>query len=100
MSDPALVANCRTAVLPGFVIVLAEKAVIGPFGDTCLVFHQAREDAAIIFGILILLFDQRAGVGVMEQPRFKEGITVPTLAVDDVIDNAAQKGDVGTRTHR
>ena len=69
-------------------------AVVRPFVHAALGLHEAREDAVQLFGVLEVVADDRRGVRVVDDERLEERVAVPALAVDDVVDEAAQESDV------
>src|SRR5436309_2937944 len=79
-------------VRPAGVVVRAEVAVLGPEVGL-LEPLEAREHSLEVFGILEVVVDDRRRVRVVDDELFEEGIRVPALRVDDVVDQPAEERD-------
>src|SRR4029077_2943812 len=85
---------------PARALVLADEAVERPLGDATLIAHQPRKDSVQLLGVLEVLGDDRGGIRVVDDPGPEEWVSVPLLAVEHVVDDAAEEDDVRTGTDR
>ena len=53
-----------------------------------------------VFRPLVVGVDQRRRVGVVEHILFEERLVVPARAVDDIVDQRAEKHDIAARAQR
>src|SRR3989441_11529482 len=84
---------------PGRVVVSTLEPIVRPERRLGKL-HHSRKDAVQILGVLEVVADDRRGVGVVDRELLEEGVRVPPLAVDDVVDQAAEEGDVRARADR
>src|SRR2546427_1521223 len=86
--------SLRPALIrPGRVVVPTLEPVVRPergLGEL----HDAREHAVQVLGVLEVVADDVRGVGVVDGELLEEGVRVPPLRVDDVIDQTAEERDV------
>ena len=102
-SRAALVADLGSRVLPGLRVVLTDEAVETPL--PFLIRTESGEDAErFIFGLVLameeVLVDDGGGVGVGGDVLAEERLGVPALGIDDVVDEAAEEGDVAAGPDR
>ena len=87
-------------ILPGRAVVLIDNTVERPFGNAALGRRKAGKNSVEIFGVLEVLVDDGRGIRVARDKFLEERVRVPLLAVENVFDDAAQKGDVRACAHR
>src|SRR5262249_57993537 len=88
---------CLSAgVMPGGAVVRANEAVKRPDLRATGVLYQAGEDTFELLSILEILADNGGSVGVVHQVVPEKGLVVPTLAVQHIVDQPAQEGDVSS----
>src|SRR5256884_1151398 len=63
-------------------------------------FHQPREHAVQLLGVLEIVANDRRGVGVVDHELLEEGVRVPALRVDDVVDRSEEHtSELQSRLH-
>src|SRR5690349_21182889 len=90
----------HTLVLPRVRLILSQEAVVVPSRLVPLVLHQPGKDAVQLFSAFEVGAHDRRGIGVVEQVLLEEGVRLPALVVDDVVDESAQERDIAARANR
>src|SRR5215510_4328961 len=87
-------------VLPTRAVILVDQPVERPFRYAPLRRFQAGKGSVQIFRVLEVLPEEGRRVRVVHDKCFEERVRVPLLAVDHVIDDTAQKGNIRTGADR